>query len=376
MRLKIGVLGIGNAGSQVAFEAKKEEFEAIIVNVSKEDTATIKDVDNFIIGNEMGSGKNRDVAKRYGKESIKDMLNQDLFSKFVNSCQVVFVVYSLAGGTGAALGPMTTAVLKAKYRNDDDSKRIRFINVGIAPALSESLQGQENMIATLKELSSYPSCFALYDNNNFADYPVQEMMSRVNHQIVEDLKVIRGDYNLLSRYNQIDPQDMLNIMSFDGMFRIVSAVGFQEKDLGKQSIEDMLIKDLDSGAGCEIDRDRTVKCMAPIVNIRQVISSQFNSALPKLREVVGEAPAGFEHYYVIGDDEEHLANRVHVIMTGLSMPDDRLTKTVQRIEEAKKALAKTKESSVLSGYGDTTNFVGDANKTTSSNDIDDVMDKF
>lgn len=376
MRLKIGVLGIGNAGGQVAYEAKKNEFEALIVNVSKDDTATIEGVDNFIIGNEMGSGKNREVAKKYGKDSIKDMLGQEMFSSFINSCQVVFVVYSLGGGTGAALGPMVTAVLKNQYKNEDASKRIRFINIGILPALTEALQAQENMIATLKELASYPSCYGLYDNGNYANLPVHEMMKRVNTEIIDDLKIIRGDYNLLSPYNQIDPQDMLNIISFDGMYRIASASGFQEKDLDKMSIEDMLIKDLDSGANCEIDRDRIVKCIAPIINIRQSVSGSYNAGLPKFREVVGEAPAGFEHYYVIGEDEEHLLNRAHVIMTGLSMPDDRLKKVVQRIEESKKALARTKQSAVLSAYGEATNFVGEANKTGKGNDIDDVLGKF
>lgn len=376
MRLKIGVLGIGNAGGQVAYEAKKNEFEALIVNVSKDDIANTEGVNNFIIGNEMGSGKNREVAKKYGKESIKDMLGQDMFSSFINSCQVVFVVYSLGGGTGAALGPMVTAVLKSKYKNDDASKRIRFINVGILPSLTEALQSQENMIATLKELASYPSCYGMYDNDNYSDLPVHEMMKRVNAEIVDDLKIIRGDYNLLSPYNQIDPQDMLNIISFDGMYRIASASGFQEKDLDKMSIEDMLIKDLDTGAGCEIDRDRIVKCMAPIVNIRQSVSGKYNAGLPKFREVVGEAPTGFEHYYVIGEDEDHLLNRAHVIMTGLSMPDDRLKKAVQRIEEAKKALARTKQSSVLSAYGETTNFVGDATRAEKSDDIDDVINGF
>lgn len=376
MRLKIGVMGIGNAGSQVAALARKDDFPALAINVSEDDTKTLEGVDTLIIGNSMGSGKNREVAKKYGKASIKDMLAQEVFNKFINSCQVVFVVYSFGGGTGAALGPMVTAVLKNAYNNPDESKRIRFVNIGIAPALSEKLQGQENMMSTIRELASYDSCYGIYDNERYSELPVHLMMEKVNKEIVEDMKVIRGDYNILSQYNQIDPQDMLNIMSFDGMFRIASAVGFQEKDLDKQSIEDMIIKDLNTRAGCEIERDRNVKCIAPIVNIRKDVSGSYNASLPKLRELAGEAPVGFEHYYVIGDDEEHLLNRVHVIMTGLSIPDDRLKKVVQRIEEAKAAQSQKKESSVLASYDSGTNFVGSANTATKGNPIDDILGKF
>ncbi len=378
MRLKIGVIGIGNAGGQVAALSKKEGFEAIAINVSEDDTKTLEGMTTMVIGNSMGSGKNRDVAKKVGKQSIKDLLQQEEFNQFVNGCQVVYTVNSTGGGTGAALGPMMTAVLKAAYKNADAAKRIRFINVGIIPAITEAIQAQENTLATMKELTSYDSCYTLYDNGHYSEYPVQQMMEKVNTDIVEDMKVIRGDYNLLSKFTQIDPQDMLNIMSFDGMFRIANAVGFQEKDLDKVSIEEMLVKNLGAGAGCEIDRDHIVKCMAPIVNIRKEVSTYFNSALPKVRELVGEPPVEFQHYYVIDEDEEHLKNRVHVIMTGLSTPDDRLKKIVQRIEEVKAALAKKKSSSVLSNYGETTNFVGDAigDKGEGSNDIADVMDMF
>lgn len=376
MRLNIGIIGIGNAGGQVAALGKKEGFAALAVNVSEDDTKSLEGIDTLIIGNSMGSGKNRALAKKYGKESIKDMMKQEIFSKFINSCQVVIIVYSVGGGSGSALGPMTTAVLKSTYNNPEESKRIRFINIGILPALSETLQGQENMMACIRELVSYDSCYGLYDNDRYVGMPVHEMMKTVNREIIEDIKVIRGDYNLLTEYNQIDAMDMLNVMSFNGMFRIASAVGFQEKDLDKQSIEDMIIKNLNSSSGCEIERDHAGKCMAPIVNIRQEVSGSFTAALPKLHELVGECPAGFEHYYLIGQEEEHLKNRVHVIMTGLSVPDDRLKKAVQRIEEAKASLSQKKESSVLAGYDNGTNFVGDANADNKSDSIDSILDKF
>ena len=376
MAMKIGVIGLGNAGGQVAELAQKNGFDALAINVSEDDTRTLEEVDTIIIGNSMGSGKNRDVAKRYGKNSIKEILSQDKVTTFANDNQIVFVVYSTGGGTGAALGPMMTAVLKTKFRNDDASKRTRFISVGILPSLSESLQAQENTISTLKELASFDGCYALYDNGHFGDLPMEAMMQKINTAIVEDLKVIRGDYNLLSRFTQIDPQDMLNIMSFNGMFRIASAVGFQAKDLDRKSIEGMLLDDIANGAACEIERDRIVRCMAPIVNISPDISEKLNLALPEVQKVVGEPSADFSHYYVIGPADEHLKNRVHVIMTGLSVPDDRLKKIVQRIEEAKAAMFDTKKSSVLSSFGETENAVGKATKESADSDIDAVLDMF
>jgi len=382
MKLKVGVIGLGNAGGQIAALAKEAGMDAIAVNVSSDDNATIEDVvTTFGIGNAMGSGKNRDRAKEFGKQSIRQLIEEEQFDKFIKGCQIVFVVYSTGGGTGSGLGPMTTAVLMNHYspkKRQDDSNYIRFVNIGILPAMTESLQAQNHTIDAIKELTSYDCCYLIYDNNFYSDEPVYKMMDMVNQAVVEDLKVIRGDYNILSKYGQIDQQDMLNIMSFPGMCRILTAKDFQEKDLEKTSIEDMLLSNMSQGPACEVERDRTVSCIAPIVNIRKSISQYFNPGLPKLKEVVGELNVGYEHFYVIEDGEE-FSNRVHVILTGLSIPDDRLTKVVQRIEEAKNTVVQRKKSSVLSSVGQTENFVKAVNSATPDKETqtdEDVMNMF
>lgn len=379
MKLNVGILGIGNAGGQIAYLAKKTaDIPAIAVNVSEDDNETLKGVVTTLgIGNAMGSGKNRDRAKTFAKNQIRSLIANEAFDSFIRESQVVFVVYSTGGGTGSAIGPMMTAILKSHYKDQDESARIRFINIGILPQLSEALQAQENTIAAIRELASYDSVFTFYDNERYSNCPVNEMMDKVNHDVVEDIKVIRGDYNILSKYDQIDSQDMLNVISFDGFYRIASAVGFQEKDLESEGIEEKLIKNLSTSSGCEIERDRSCVCMAPIVNIRPGIANAFNPALPKMHELFGKAPVAFQHYYVIENDEKDFPNRVHVIMTGMSIPDDRLAKVVQCIEEFKQAMTTTrKQSSVLSSYGETQNLVKDANVAKESQSIDDLLSKF
>ena len=72
MKLKVGVIGLGNAGGQIAALAKEAGMDAVAINVSSDDNATIEDmVVTFGIGNAMGSGKNRDRAKEFGKQSIR-----------------------------------------------------------------------------------------------------------------------------------------------------------------------------------------------------------------------------------------------------------------------------------------------------------------
>ena len=104
MELKIGVVGLGNCGGQIAALAKEEGFSAVAINVSGDDVKTLEDkVSSIIIGNQMGSGKNREMGKKYGKESIMKILQKDSFRKVIDDAQLVFVCYSMGVGTGAAL---------------------------------------------------------------------------------------------------------------------------------------------------------------------------------------------------------------------------------------------------------------------------------
>lgn len=380
MELKIGVVGLGNCGGQIAALAKEEGFSAVAINVSGDDVKTLEDkVSSIIIGNQMGSGKNREMGKKYGKESIMKILQKDSFRKVIDDSQLVFVCYSMGGGTGAALGPMMTAMLKAKFSDEDPASRKRFINIAVLPDIGESLQAQENALATFRELVSYESCYGIYDNNKYSGKgSLADMMKTVNREIVEDFKVIRGDYNLTSEYTQIDAMDMLNTMSFNGMFRICTIVGFNTKDLDNKTIEQLLIDNMNNhSAGCEIERDKTVGCIAVIANVREDVAAHVVMNMPDIHALVGEANADYSHYYAIKDDEtdNFLKNRVHVILTGLSVPDDRLAKIRQRIDEARANTKKVKQSTVLSEFTDAENRVEQATQEKKL-DADSVLDMF
>lgn len=58
--LKIGVIGIGNAGSQVALVAHKEGIESMVLNSSEKDLAMVPDdMYKIPLGDLKGAGKNR-----------------------------------------------------------------------------------------------------------------------------------------------------------------------------------------------------------------------------------------------------------------------------------------------------------------------------
>ena len=71
-------------------------------------------------------------------------------------------------------------------------------------------------------------------------------------------------------------------------------------------------------------------------------------------------------------------NRVFLILSGLSVPDDRLQKIMQRIEEGLEELSRIKDSSVLdAAETDTIKELRDtASQRPATLDLDDIFNKY
>jgi hypothetical protein len=337
--LKIGVIGIGNAGNQVAEFAKKNKIDGIAINSSEKDVSTLTAVNYMVIGDEKGAGKDRNIAKEFIQKAARELLGKEEFTKVITENEVLYVVSSTGGGTGSGMAPVLYDVLTKVYPTK------RFILVGILPPLKESVAAQQNTIDYLKEMRQSNPVYKLYDNNRYAHLPISVMLSTINKQIVEDMIVVRGDYQKATPYNSIDEKDMLKLVETSGRLVIAGVTGVREKDLDDNGMEDYLIAKLKGSAHAELDRDQIIKRLGLIVNLNEKVYRSIDTNLPKVKDFVGEPIEGFEHIYINHNEDE--LNQVYVILSGLSVPDDRIEKIMQRISEATAALTRTKESSIL-----------------------------
>lgn len=374
--LKICTIGIGNAGNQIADLAfSKKNIPGVAINSSEKDLMNVNYVPTFIIGDMKGAGKNRDAAKTFIKDQIKNILSQKQFISLIEEQDVVFIISSIGGGTGSGMTPLLTDVLTKRFPTK------HFVVVGVYPPIKESIAAQQNGLEYLTELKEFlPNiAYMSYDNNRRAHLTTSDMMSSVNEEIVEHLDIIRGQYLYPTPFNSIDEKDMLRILETPGRLAVYYIDYFNEKDLDKQSIEKLLEEEIkNESSNVELDRDKLIKRFGIITNLSTKLNQTFNSDCPEVKELIGEPVESFEHIYITKSDEE--VNRVVLILSGLSIPDDRLTKIVQRIEDGLEELGKVKESSVLdSSY--TMETVKELRKetTTSENvelDLDDIFSKY
>lgn len=323
-----GIIGIGNAGSQVASLALSEGMDAVVINSSENDLSTIPDtVIKFPLGDLKGAGKNREEAKRFLKDSIRKILEKSEFIDFMDNKDVIFVISSTGGGTGSGISPILTQILKKSFPDT------YVILVGILPTLDEAYSTQINTLEYTQELYKKLDnpTYMFYDNDRMKDLPSHLMMEEINKAIVNDIKVLQGSYNFTTKYSSIDEKDMSMIISTSGRIVVASYTNIKEKDLDKMSIDEKLIQLLKTGAHTELQLDRVIKRSGVIANLNANMAQSFDDHLIELQKVIGAPVEEFSHLSI--NDEKVLPNNVYFVGAGLSPINDRIEKINERVAE-------------------------------------------
>lgn len=340
--IKVATIGVGNCGNQICELAlNQHKIPGIAINSSQNDLSTVKSVTKICIGDKFGSGKNRDEAKRFVKEQIRNLLGEKDFTDHITEHDVLFIISSTGGGTGSGMAPVLCDILSRSF------PKKQFILVEVYPPIREALASQQNTIDFLKEVRNHlPNvAYMCYDNERYSDLPLNEMMRKVNEEIVDMMVAIRGEYQYSTPYESIDEKDMSTILNTPGRVAVYELTNIKEKDLDKTDLEDMLLDVIKNcSSNVELERDKVVKRIGIITNLTTKLNPAFDPNIKKLKDLIGEPAELFQHIYI---DDALAENRIVLILAGLSVPDDRLEKMVERIEEGLEALAKTKSSSVL-----------------------------
>lgn len=378
--LNVGIIGLGNTGNQVASLAQKElKIPVLAINSSEKDLETIPaDVPKKLIssskGNTKGAGKDRNLAKSYLKDSITEFLSEEEVKNFIRPLEVLFIISSTGGGTGSGTAPIMANIIQKLFIDT------KVILVGVLPVNNEALSAHVNTLEYLNELYSIleDQTYMLYDNDRFSDLPSWQMMEKVNNEIVKDINVIRCTYNYTTKFDSIDEQDMLRLVSFPGRITVARLENITEKDCDNKSIEDMLISTIKTNAHVESQRDKKLAASGIIINLAESIFQSFDNHIPKVREFAGDPIHDFNHISI--NPERNIANNVFLIMSGLTPINDKIHKISDRVNEIENNQKKEDEDNAL-GEIDMSKLSGKVadNKSKSTDrevNIKDIFSKF
>ena len=159
-------IGIGQCGSNIAFEFKKRGYQTFYINTTNEDVQLLDIPDNlkYHIPSATGCGRNREKAFNYTKEHFND-IDTIINTKFP-MLKHIYICFSTGGGTGSGISPALLGVLSKKYPNKT------FGYVATLPNSEESIDIKSNALecySQLQKLDKIYNSFFLDNNSSISD---------------------------------------------------------------------------------------------------------------------------------------------------------------------------------------------------------------
>jgi cell division GTPase FtsZ len=378
--LKVGIIGIGNTGNQIASLGKDVlNIPVLAINSSEKDLETISsDIPQKLIKDKeglcQGAGKDRSLAKKLLKDSIVNILKDEDIITMINDLDVVFIVSSTGGGTGSGTAPIMADLIARTFVD------VKVILVGVLPVMNEALGSLVNTLQYLDELyKALPdTTYMLYDNDKLSGLPSYQILQKVNQEVINDINVLRCTYNYQTTFDSIDDRDMSRLLSFPGRLEVCRVENFLEKDCDNKSIEDMIINEFKTNCHVEAQRDKHVVATGVIVNLSDSLLTEFDTNILKVRDFVGVPVHSFNHIYINEDRKQ--PNRVFYIMNGLRKVKDKIDRISDRIDEINEKQKTGDEENVLGSVDldSLSNKISDKKNTDEVNaiSINDIFSKF
>ncbi|TVY09944.1 hypothetical protein [Paenibacillus cremeus] len=321
----LGVLGLGQAGSNFAEEASKYGIVSGVINYSQKDLDSV-DVKHKLrlLGSE-GVGKNRDEAIALFQDQWEIALKfiQDHFS----NCDVIAFAFSSSGGSGSGISPI---LLDIATNSMPDKTFIAFV---VMPELSEATSSQINCLKTFEELSGL----------NIAIFPVDNQLVRNQNPYVGKNKLYelsnRNSIALLyklamytdmhSKNGNFDKKDFITVLRTQGIATIAEvdiAVVGQNISLTPEGVADKVRKSWANTLFTPVEMEKVTRA-AIIFDGQESLMEQIRHDLMFSEFIHGMPVDLFEGNY-------HESNgKIVSILTGLAWCNSRL-QDIERLNKS------------------------------------------
>ena len=372
--LRVGVLGSGNFGGQVASVAANEGFPAIALNASARDLDLLhKDVIPFQIGDGKGTGKNRDYAEEFLTDHIS-VIEDEEFVKFITSNDVIVIAGSAGGGFGSNTVPILAQTLTEEYPDT------LFIVLTTFPKQSETYTAQnytENFMRSLitadEDGNSVPYVpYIIYDNEKCKNMTPEKMSEKILSTVIEDLCVMRGDYVLQTNTGGIDERDLLTALSVPGRLIVSKLVGVDESSLVDDSIVSTIREDITNSVNAGMVDDKLISASALMYNLNNDLLRYASNIEEDIQTEFGQHITDYRNEAITEEHEPFIVT----ILAGLTEPTVRIDKVIARRQSIETAVinrkaAATKLNQVSAGTLGLTpkKFGGTTTKKTSQTDL-------
>lgn len=331
VRLKISIIGIGNAGNQLLNEAiKRENIRVFAVNSSQKDlgnAVTNAEIPSFIIGHDAkGAGKSRESAAAFFQQNGAELATAvPAFSSMCDSSDVIIVAGSTAGGTGSGVAPQMVRLLKMMYNNKI------IIYVGILPRITDAPKAQQNSIECLNEIQECKVPYLLADLDFYKGIPNNIAYQKIQQYLMDCIDIMGGRYLNHSQYGMIDENDMRVILSEPGYLSMYNLMDITQSQLEKEPMQTQMVKLIKSSPAAERTRNGIINQMGVVLNTPEEMSDiTMSSDYTELTNYIGTPISIFENFANVPG----ATGQMIIILSGQSSPIARINEMNERAKQA------------------------------------------
>ncbi|MFO1442825.1 cell division protein FtsZ [Bacillus sp. Bva_UNVM-123] len=366
-----GVVGIGQAGGNIAEEFAKLNYPTIAINFSKSDLDSLTHVKNKfqLLGSE-GVGKQRNLAMSQMQTNWEASIEHIVQNFSQPSIEIILIVFSTAGGTGSGIAPFITEVLKGRMENKV------FVACPILPDYNEVIGSQLNNQEATEELSEIDICVIPLDNQSqvkqFNKIPKNKQYEKINITFTSLIDLINSYTEKSSKNGVIDKRDVLQLFKTSGVMHISEAniTGISNFKLQREQFKNIIHTSWDNSIFAPIQYEKIIRAGIIFDGDEKLMEYlQYDLLFEKFAHPPLEL---FEGYYHEGKGS------VIIILSGLDWMYDRV-KEVDNIIEKHKELLNSTESRVYKSKNTSKTALLDSvtkKPETRNRSVSEIFDKY
>lgn len=215
----LSIVGLGQAGSNMAEEAQKLGILSGAINFSQ------KDLDSVYVKHKLRLLGSEGVGKRRN-EAIELFQNQwNTAVSFVednfNHSQVIAFVFSTSGGSGSGIAPILIDLVSNQFPNKT------IIAIAILPDKTESATSQINSLSTIEELSKLNIAIFPIDNEQtrlqYGDFGKNKLYESTNKRTINLFHQLFSYTQKTSKTGNFDEKDLITTLKTSGLASITEA---------------------------------------------------------------------------------------------------------------------------------------------------------
>lgn len=323
----IGILGVGQAGGNIAEIAATLGFQTALINTNQRDGLVNKRVEEkYFVPGYNGAGQDRSIGLRAVNENYREMI--DFVKHSFKNIRLLLVAFSTDGGTGSGMSPLLIDLLL------DQLPGIRVGAIAIVPERNVLAGNRINTAECIGEISKIEgiSSVFLVDNDQMRKLNPQSSKHQIyhdsNHQVMEAINNVMKVTQKSSFYGNFDETDLMNILLTRGVTIISSATITDAKTTS--DVSSKIHQSWANSIFCPVESTGVIRA-GLIYEGPENMSKLIN--IPAIFDRIGEPLELFEGTYISESDPT-----ITTILSGLPFPARRLLSLEETLEKNKDRL--------------------------------------